>query len=221
MSAMSFRRALSATLLVAGVSVAAGAQDCAPTPLLGRRIAVGANVSHSTLDETSLGASLTGRVAGPLRLDGDYQSTRVADVDGLARGGRASLSAPLGFAGFALCPTAGVGYTRLSTTESSAEGRVTTRESRFGASLGRTFTFAGATSLTPFLEPLLVRQNVSWESIASSWVLHGEGSDNQTQLWFGVSIATSRSAVVARFRPKRGNDPREIGVGVVTAFGKH
>jgi hypothetical protein len=161
MSAMSFRRALSATLLVAGVSGVAGAQDCAPTPLLGRRIAVGANVSHSTLDETSLGASITGRVAGPLRLDGDYQSTRVADVDGLARGGRASLSAPLGFAGFALCPTAGVGYTRLSTTESSAEGRVTTRESRFGASLGRTFTFAGATSLTPFLEPLLVRQNVS------------------------------------------------------------
>jgi hypothetical protein len=221
MSAISFRCALSATLLVAGVSGVAGAQDCAPTPLLGRRIAVGANVSHSTLDETSIGASLTGRVAGPLRLDGDYQSTRMADVDGLARGGRVSLSAPVAFAGFALCPTAGVGYTRLSTTESSTEGRVTTRESRFGASLGRTFGLGSATSLMPFVEPLLVRQNVSWESIASSWVLHGEGSDNQTQVWLGVSIAMSRTAVVARFRPKRGSDPREFGVGVVTAFGKH
>jgi hypothetical protein len=50
MSARSFRCALSAALLVAGVGAAAAAQDCAPTPLLGRRIAVGANVSHSTLD---------------------------------------------------------------------------------------------------------------------------------------------------------------------------
>jgi hypothetical protein len=71
------------------------------------------------------------------------------------------------------------------------------------------------------VEPTLVRRRVSWESVDSSWRVSSADAANQMQLWLGVSVATSRSAVVARFRPKRGEEPREIGVGIVTAFGKH
>jgi hypothetical protein len=216
---ISFRCA--AVMLLAGAGAAAGAQDCAPTPLFGRRIAAGAQVSHSTLGETGFGALLTGRVAGPLRLDGAYMATRVNDVDRLAQGGRIALSAPVALASFELCPTASIGYSHLSTSTSTTEGRVTTRESRLGTSIGRAFTLAHAARITPFVEPTLVRRRVSWESVDSSWRVSSADAANQTQLWLGVSVATSRSAVVARFRPKRGEEPREIGVGIVTAFGKH
>ena len=74
--------------------------------------------------------------------------------------------------------------------------------------------------VTPFVQPTFVHQSVSWESVDGDWRVSDQSSSRAVQYWFGFSLATSRSAVVARLRPARGQERREFSIGVVTAFGR-
>jgi hypothetical protein len=213
------QQTLIASLLSFAAARQMAAQDCASAPQLGRRIAVGAALSHSSFGESGLSTSLTGRIIADLRLGGAYQATRFNDVDRLAHEGRISLSAPVSLAGLELCPTASGAYAHLATDKSTMHGRVDTRDARIGTSIGRTFDLAQARRVTPFVEPLFARRNVSWQSVDGSWRVAGNESASEAQFWLGLSFATPRSAVVARLRPKRGSAPREFSVGIVTAFG--
>jgi hypothetical protein len=188
-------------------------------PLLGGRFAATADVSHSTLGETGFGASLNGRVAGSLRLGGAYHATRLDDVDRLAHQGRVTVSMPVLVGKLDVCPLASGGYARLTTERSSTQGRVATREFRLGATVGHGFAVARGMQLTPFVEPVLVRRNVLWESI-DAWTVDGETAAREGQVWLGASLSTPRSGFVMRYRPKTGSGPHELALGFVTAFGR-
>jgi hypothetical protein len=219
MSALRMHTMLMTSAFLAGIGAAARAQDCASAPLLGGRVAAGAELSHSTLGETGLGASLNGRVIGTLRVGGAYRATRLDDVDRLAHQGSVLISAPVSLAGFDVCPIAGAAYSHLATDRSTMRGYVVTREERAGLSLARRFAVTRAGNITPFVEPIVVSRRVSWESVDTGWRIAGVESARETQLWLGVSLATSRSAVVTRFRPKRASAPQEAEIGIVTALG--
>jgi hypothetical protein len=206
-----------ATAMVFTAALTAGAQECATMPLLGRRVAVGADVSHSSVGETGFAASITGRVADRVRLSGAYQATRLDDVDDLAHEGRLTVSAPVGLGRYDVCPSAGLGYRRLMTEQSSTQGRVTTREAFIGASIGRAFSAGRGSHVTPFIEPLLVHRSVTWESI-ESWLITGDKERDEVQLWFGASLTTPRGAVIGRLRPVGGT--RELSLGFVTGVGR-
>jgi hypothetical protein len=186
-------------------------------PLLGRRVAVGADLSHSSVGETGFAASVSGRVVDRVRLGGTYQATRLDDVDHLAHEGRVSVSAPVAMGRYDVCPSAGLGYRRLSTEQSSTQGRVATREAYFGGSVGRTFSAGGAAHVTPFVEPVFVHRSVSWESI-DSWLVTGEEVRSELQFWLGASLTTPRGAVIGRLRPVGGT--RELALGFVTGGGR-
>ena len=213
---MSRRRfGVAAAAVLVAVATTARAQDCVTRPLLGRRMAAGADVSHSSGGETGFAASLTGRVIDRVRLTGAYQRTRLDEVDHLAHEARFTLSAPFTAAGLELCPSAGYGYRRLSTQQSTTDGRVSTREMFVGASLSRSFAMGRSSRLTPFIEPVLVRRNVTWESI-DAWLVEGDDRRSQVDLWLGTSLTTSRGALIARFRAGNGSG---FALGVVTGFG--
>jgi len=219
-SANRVRHVLSASTLLIGIASVARGQDCASAPLLGKRIAAGAEYWHSTLGETSVGASLVGRVVGRVRLSGAYEATRLDNVARLENEGRVVVSAPVSFSGFDVCPAAGASYAHLTTDKSGTAGSVVTHETQFGTSVGRSFPLSRNSRVTPFVEPVLVRRNVSWESVDAAWRVSGDDDASETQVWFGASFATSQSAVVVRFRPSRGSEPREFGVGFHRAFGR-
>ena len=209
--------AILASLVFASTAYAG---DCAPMPLLEHRAAMGLEMSHSNVGETGASAMLGAHIAGPFEIGGAYQATRLTDVDRLQHGGRLELSAPVDFVGIELCPMVGAGYAHLTTDKSSMHGHVTTRDARTGLSVSHSFEFAHDTRVAPFVQPMIVRRNVSWESIDGTWHVSDRESSTVTQYWFGVSVAMARTAVVARFRPTRGDEPQEFGIGVVTAFGK-
>ena len=194
-------------------------QDCASAPLLERRAALGVEMSHS-LGETGTSAWLGAHLVGPLEIGSAYRATRLADVDRLQHEGSLELSAPVGFAGIDFCPIAGFGYAHLTTDKAEMHGHVGTTESRIGGSVSHSFELSHAVRVTPFVQPMFVRQNVSWESVDGDWRVSDQSSSRAVQYWFGISLATSRSAVVARLRPARGQERREFSIGVVTAFGR-
>ncbi len=214
------RLSIAAALLLGSASVAV-AQDCPGTPLLGQRISVLGQLSHSAQRDTGLGASVTTNAAGPVRISGAYQATRLADIDHLAHDGRIGLSTAIGVGSVDVCPSIGVGYTRLVTEDQGMNGRVSTREAQLGVSLGKSFALSDARRATPFVEPLLVRRAVSWKSTDdAAWRIAGSGTAWESYLWLGLSVESQRHALIARYRPSIGSQPQAISFGVGVAFGK-
>ena len=210
--------ALAALLL--GVAPRLAAQDCATSPLLGGRVSAGVGLARSTDRVSAASASAELRLAHDLRLGGSYRATRLGDVDQLQHEGRAELSLPLSFVALDACPIVGGGYARLTTDRAGTQGEVTTRELRLGVALARTLPTRRAVRFTPFVQPMLVRRTVAWRSTSGAWVVRDDVRTTDGQLWLGLTLASTRNAVVARFLPSGAEHASELGVSIVRSFGR-
>jgi len=214
------RRAIAAAagVLMLGAVSSAAAQECASAPLLGGRAAAGLAVAHAS-DESSGEVSVIAGLGSRVRATGSYRATRLDDVDRLRHEGRLAAARPFAVRSLALCPVAGASYARLSTDRTGAVGQVTTREAWAGAELGRTIALPHAFALMPFVQPMVVRRSVSWRSTEAGWAVVDDEAATSAQLWLGMSLATRRSAAIARFRPGSNGRRAEIELGVVSRLG--
>lgn len=206
--------------LLLGVVPRLAAQDCASAPLLGARAAAGLELARSLENESAASASFTAALGYRFRLSGGYRATRLDEVDRLQRAVRVEGSLPIAFRSMVVCPVAGMSYGRLSTERSGRQGQVTTRVSWLGAELGRAVALNHALALTPFVQPLLARRDVGWRSAEAGWVIDDSDTNLEGQLWMGVTLATSRNAIIARFRPSTSGQSGEFSLGAITTFGK-
>ena len=211
------------SMLLLGAAPRLAAEDCAASPLLAGRAAASVAIARVSPDERAASASLATPLYRSLQVEGAYRATRLGDVDRLRHEGRAELSFPVSLgaslAGVSVCPSAGAGYARLSTSRLGTQGEVTTREQWVGLELSHALPAWHALRLTPFVQPMLVHRFTAWRSTSSSWVLRDDAATTDGEAWLGLSLATGRTAVITRFLPSLGGRPGQLGVSVLRSFG--
>ena len=220
MSALGFHGVVAALLLAALPAVA---QDCPTAPLLGRRAAVSASVAHAASGQSRLGGTLLVRAAGPVRIGAGYGTTRFENIDRLTYDASFDIATAFSGVGLTFCPALGGAFARLAHDPATGlRGQVDTRSGWAGMSIGHAFGMTAGSRMTPFIQPVHIRRHIAWESIdAGGWRVYREDHEWETQLSLGLSLATTRLAVVGRFRPDIEGSGRSFDVAITTAFGTH
>jgi hypothetical protein len=207
------------------LAIAAGpvhaAAVCPQLGVVGGTATAGSHLSRSATKDLGLGASLAGRVAGPVLLGVGYDASLLDQVPEVSHSGTVRVAIAGEYAGLRLCPTVGAEYERVRTSSAEAEGRVESDRLPIGLAVGRRFPVSTDLMVTAFVEPLLVRTRVRWESTdGEGWRISDAERSWERAVWLGVRMDMGGRYLLARYRPAHSAEPQEVGVGFGMAIGR-